>query len=163
MRVRFIGLGLCIGVLFTNAGQGQEAKFDLPSMGGFAVSPDNLTLVVSLTAKTELVYFDTQAGKESKRVTVDFQPTQLAWHEKTLYAAQKSSAQVHILDAQSGKELATGNAGGPVRNLVAAKGICFASNDSRQVYAIDAKGRSAKTEAGGSFIAADPKGASFAR
>ena len=159
MRMKCASIGLFVAMFFVNSSQGQEAKFDLPAMGGFAVSPDNSTLIVSLTAKTELVYFDTKAGKETKRVTVKFQPTELGWHGKVLFAAQKASGQVHILDAESGKELATGNAGGPVRNIVLVKGICFASNDSRQVYAIDAKGKSTKTDASGSFIAADPKGA----
>ena len=54
--------------------------------------------------------------------------------------------------------MATGNAGGPVRNLTAAKGICFASTSTRQVTAIDAKGKVTKTAAQGTFIAASPKG-----
>jgi len=127
-------------------------------MGGYAVSPDNTTLVVSLTAKTQLVFFDTMTGKESKRVTVEFQPTQMVWSDKVIFAARKSSGLVHILDAASGKELASGNAGGPIRNLTLAKGICFASTDGRQVVAIDDKGKSTKTDAQGSFITSDPKG-----
>jgi hypothetical protein len=156
--VRF-GLVAVVATVFIDGSHGQDAKFDLPAMGGFAVSPDNTTLVVSLTAKTELVFFDTVAGKETKRVTVEFQPTQMVWSDKAIFAAQKASGQVHILDPDSGKELATGNAGGPIRNLVLVKGICFASTDGRQVFAIDAKGKSTKTDAQGSFIAADLKGA----
>jgi hypothetical protein len=159
MRMKCVNIGLLSAMLSVASSRAQEPQFDLPAMGGFAVSNDNSTLVVSLTAKTSLVYFDTKAGKEAKRVTVEFQPTQLAWDGKFIFAAQKSSGQVHILDAASGKELAVGNAGGPVRNLAMAKGICFASTDSRQVFAIDAKGKSTKTSASGSFIAADPKGA----
>jgi hypothetical protein len=138
---------------------GQEAKFQLPAMGGFAVSPDGSTLVVSLTAKTELAFFDTVAGKETKRVTVEFQPTQMAWGEEVLFVAQKSSGVIHILEAGTGKELNKGNASGPVQNLVVVKGICFASTTGREVYAIDAKGASTKTSAQGTFLAADPKGA----
>jgi hypothetical protein len=159
MRMRCMSIGLFVAIIFVNASQGQEAKFDLPAMGGFAVSADGSTLVVSLTAKTELVYYDTVAGKETKRVKVEFQPTELVWSDKVLFAAQKGSGLVHILDADSGKEEATAKTGGPVRNLVVVKGVCFASNDSREVYAIDAKGKATKTEATGSFIAADPAGA----
>jgi len=153
------GLVALVATVFVNGGRGEEAKFDLPAMGGFAVSPDNSTLVVSLTAKTELAFFDTLAGKETKRVTVEFQPTQMVWSDKVIFAAQKASGQVHLLDAESGKELAVANAGGPVRNLALVKGVCFASTNNRQVYAIDAKGKSTKTDAQGTFIAADPKGA----
>src|SRR5262245_48530701 len=100
------GLVALVATVFVNGGRGEEAKFDLPAMGGFAVSPDNSTLVVSLTAKTELAFFDTLAGKETKRVTVEFQPTQMVWSDKVIFAAQKASGQVHLLDAESGKELA---------------------------------------------------------
>jgi hypothetical protein len=151
-----MGLVALVAAVFLNSSFGEEARFDLPAMGGFAVSPDGSTLVVSLTSKTELACFDTQAGKELKRVKVEFQPTQLAWGDKVLFAAQKSSGRVHILDPETGKELATGNASGPVRNLALVKDVCFASTDSRQVFAIDARGKSTKTAASGSFIPADP-------
>jgi S1-C subfamily serine protease len=139
--------------------EGAPATFNLPGMGGFAVSNDNSTLVVSLTSKTELVFFDTLAGKESKRVTVEFQPTQIAWSGNVLFVAQKGSGIVHLIDANSGKELAAGNASSAVRNLAVVKGICFASTSDREVYAIGAKGKSTKTSAQGTFVAADPKGA----
>jgi hypothetical protein len=161
MRTNWLSVVLVavVSTVFIGSSRGQEAKFDLPGMGGGAVSPDNSTLVVSLTAKTALVFFDTVVGKETKRVTVEFQPTQLVWSDKFIFAAQKASGQIHILDADSGKEVALGNAGGPVRNLTLVKGMCFASTDSRTVFAIDAKGKSTKTDAQGTFIAADPKGA----
>ncbi len=136
-----------------------DDQFELAAMGGSAVSPDNTILVVSQTTKTELVYFDTAAGKELKRVKVEFQPTELAWGDKVIFAAQKSSGQIHILEADSGKEQAVAKTGNSVRNLVVVKGVCFASTDNREVYAIDAKGASTKTEAQGTFISADPKGA----
>src|SRR5438128_748327 len=103
------GLVVLVATVFVTGTHGQGATFNLPAMGGFAVSPDSTTLAVSLTAKTELVFFDTVAGKETKRVTVEFQPTQMAWGNNVLFVAQKSSGVVHILDATSGKELATGN------------------------------------------------------
>jgi hypothetical protein len=153
-----VGLVALVATVLVSGSYGQEATFNLSGMGGFAVSPDNATLVVALTARTELVFFDTLAGKESRRVTVEFQPTQMAWSDKVLFVAQKASGQVHILDASSGKELATGNAGGPVRNLAVVKGVCFASTSNREVTAIDSQGKSTKTAAQGTFIAASPKG-----
>lgn len=138
-----------------------EVQFDLAGIGGFAVAPDNVTLVVSLTGKTELVYYNTVTGKETKRQKVEFQPTKLALQGKTLFAAQKGGGVVHILDIESGKELTTANAGGPVRNLAChpEKGPCWASNDNREVYAIDAKGTSSKSSHGGTFLALDPNNA----
>jgi hypothetical protein len=154
-----IGMVALVAAVSVTASPGQEGTFKLPAMGGGAASPDNSTLVVSLTAKAELVYFDAVAGKETKRITVDFQPTQVAWGDKVLFVGQKSSGIVHVLDAKSGKELGSGNAGGPVRNLVVVKGICFASTSNREVAAIDAKGKMTKVDAQGTFISADPKSA----
>jgi len=42
-----LGLVAVAAALFLNRGQGAEARFDLPAMGGSAVSPDDATLVVS--------------------------------------------------------------------------------------------------------------------
>jgi hypothetical protein len=156
--MRTMVLGLCTALLLTATGQAQEAKFDLPGLGGGAVSPDSTTLVVSVTPKAELVFFDTLAGKELKRVAVDFQPTYVAWGDKVLFVAQKNSGLVHVIDVDSGKEVGAGNAGGPVRNLVVVKGLCYATTGNREVAAIDAKGMATKTTAQGTFIAADPSG-----
>jgi outer membrane protein assembly factor BamB len=158
-RLLSVGLVALVASVFANGSYGEEAKFELPAMGGFAVSPDGSMLVVALTAKAELVYFDTEAGKEAKRVTVEFQPSQMAWGDKVLFAAQKGSGVVHVLDTDSGKEVAKGNADSPVRNLAVVKGTCFASTVNRGVYAFDAKGTATKTDAQGTFIAADPMGA----
>jgi hypothetical protein len=160
-RKNGLGVGwLAVAAVIAFAGRswGADAKFELPAMGGCAVSPDGATLVVSLTAKAELVYIDAAAGKEGKRVSLEFQPTQLAWGDKVLFAAQKGSGVVHVLDAATGKELASGKAESPTRNLVVVKGVCFASSTNRQVFAIDAKGTATKTAAQGTFIAAAPKG-----
>jgi hypothetical protein len=153
-----VGLVALVATVFVSGSNGQEATFNLPAMGGFAVSPDNSTLAVALTAKTELVFYDTLAGKETKRVTAEFQPTQMVWSDKVLFVAQKASGIVHVIDANSGKEVGSGSAGGPVRNLSVAKGICFACTGNREVASIDASGKVTKTSAQGTFIAADGKG-----
>jgi hypothetical protein len=145
-------------VLLAGRGRGEDVKFDLPAMGGAAVSPDGETLVVSLTAKSELVYIDTAGGKEGKRVALEFQPTVVGRGDKVLFVGQKGSGVVHVLDAETGKEVATGKTESPVRNLVVVKGVCFTSSTNRQVFAIDAKGTVTKPAAEGSFIAAAPKG-----
>jgi len=153
-----VWLALAAVLALAGGSRGEDVKFELPAMGGAAVSPDGVTLVVSLTAKAELVYVDTVAGKEARRVSLDFQPTVLAWGDKVLFAGQKGSGVVHVLDADTGKELASGKTESPTRNLVVVKGVCFASSTNRQVSAIDAKGTVTKTDAQGTFIAADPKG-----
>jgi hypothetical protein len=159
--MKVIRMSAAVLAVLTSAsiGSAQDAQLELAAIGGAAVAPDNTILVVSQPVKTELVYFDTVAGKELKRVKVEFQPTELVWGDKVIFAAQKSSGQVHILDADSGKEQAVAKAGSSVRNLVVAKGVCFASTDNREVYAIDVKGAATKTDAQGTFISADPKGA----
>ena len=160
MKIMAVAL---VAATFVSRGSGQEPTFNLSGMGGGAVSPDNVTLVVSLTSKAELVYIDTVAGKETKRVTVEFQPTQMAWSGKVLFVAQKASGTVHVLDASSGKEIGSGKVGGAVRNLIAVNGMGYASTISREVAAIDAKGTVTKTKAQGTFIAADKKGSMSTR
>jgi hypothetical protein len=160
MKNKF-GLGwIALAAVLLLAGRsfGEDTTINLPAMGGFAASSDGGTLVVSLTAKAELVYIDTVAGKEDKRISVEFQPTQMAWGDKVLFVAQKGSGIVHVLDAATGKEVGSGKGESPIRNLVVVKGVCFASTTNRQVYAIDAKGTATKTDAQGTFIASDPKG-----
>lgn len=159
MKWMRVGLVALVAAVFVTSSNGQEPTFNLTGMGGYAVSPDNSTLVVSLTSKTELVFYDTLAGKETKRVTLEFQPTEMVWGDKVIFVAQKASGKVHIIDASGGKELGAGNASSAVKNLTVVKGICFASTSNREVYAIDAKGTSTKAAAQGTFIAADPKGA----
>jgi hypothetical protein len=160
MRKNWLRMGLValVATVFVSGSNGEEASFKLPAMGGCAVSPDNSTLVVSLTAKTELVFIDTVAGKETKRVKVEFQPTQMVWSEKALFVAQKGSGVVHVLEADTGKEVGKANVGGPVKNLTVAKGVCFASTSNREVAAIDEKGTLTKSSVQGTFIAADGKG-----
>ena len=87
MKVIRTSAALLAVLTCANIGWAQDAQFELAAIGGAAISPDNTTLVVSQTTKTELVYFDTVAGKETKRVKVEFQPTELVWGDKAIFAA----------------------------------------------------------------------------
>jgi hypothetical protein len=87
MNVIRLGAAMLAALVFVSAGRSDD-QFDLAAIGGSAVSPDNTVLVVSQPAKTELVYIDTVAGKELKRVKVEFQPTELVWGDKVIFAAQ---------------------------------------------------------------------------
>ncbi len=136
-----------------------SAQVNLGAVGGFAVSPDNTTLVVSLPDKTELVYFDTVKGKESKRVSVEFAPDKLAWQGKTLFASQKSGGIVHILDAGTGKEIGKATVRATAKSIsVGLKGPAFVSNINNDIYAVDTKGMSQKSSNRGMLVAADPQG-----
>jgi hypothetical protein len=158
LKAAVVGMALASIFLFADQSRGGEINFDLPALGGGAVSPDGTTLVVSLTGKTELVLIDTVAGKEGKRITLEFQPTVLAWGDKVIFAGQKNSGVVHIISVATGKEIATGKTESPIRNLAVVKGICFTSSTNRQVFAIDAKGTVTKPAAEGTFISATSKG-----
>lgn len=65
------------------------ALFDLPPPEGWVMMFDNITLIVSVPEKAQLVYFDTVANKEMKRVDMDFQPGALALQGTTLFAAAR--------------------------------------------------------------------------
>jgi hypothetical protein len=153
-----VGLIVVLATMFANNSSGEEPKFDLPVMGGFAVSADNSTLVVALTAKTELLFIDTLTSKEAKRLKVEFQPAQMAWGDKVLFVAQKGAGLVHVLDVNTGKELGTGKLATPIKNLIVVKGVCFASTGNREMGVIDATGTTTQLTEKGAFIAADPKG-----
>jgi hypothetical protein len=134
--------------------------FKLPSVGGWAMTPDNVTLIVAVPTKGELVYFDTLADKEGKHVEVDFQPTCLALQGKNLFAGAKGSSIVHMLDAASGKENRSFKLPGePIFQLAChpGKGLVYASNGKQEIFSINPQsGKVEKTEARGMFLAVDP-------
>src|SRR5262249_33569849 len=70
---------------------------------GWVMTADNLTLILALSGKAQLLYFDTVGNKEVKRVDVDFQPGALALQGDTLFAAAKGGSQVYTLEPLSGK------------------------------------------------------------
>ena len=74
----FSQLALAGGMAQAADAEGSEGPFDLPAIGGWVMAPDGQTLIVSTGSGGELVYFNTAAAKEDKRVEVDFQPTCLA-------------------------------------------------------------------------------------
>ena len=153
-----IGAGL---MLATTARAQDPTVLPMPRPGGWAVTADNVTLIVSVTDKAELAYVDTTTMKEVKRVSLDFKPTSLALRGKTLFAATKGSALVHILDAASGKENKEIKVPGDgVRQLEChpTKGHVFAATMSNEIFAIEPEsGEVTKTPARGQFLAIDPK------
>jgi hypothetical protein len=136
-----------------------KAEFEFQGVGGFALAPDNVTLAVGLTAKPELVYIDTTAGKELRRVAIEFQPGPMAWQDKFLFVCQKAGGVVHILEAGTGKEVATAKVGSTVRTLAChpRHGLAFATNIKGELWMLNAKGRSMHIKAAKAHVAAmDP-------
>ncbi len=133
---------------------------DMPQPTGWAMTPDNATIIIAFAPKAQLVYLDTVAEKEIKRVTLDFQPTALALQGKKLFAATKGSAIIHVLNAENGEEQKAIQLGGePVRQLACHpnQGAVFASNSANEIFAIDPEsGNVTKTVARGGFLAVDP-------
>jgi Tol biopolymer transport system component len=141
-----------------------QDSFTLPGMPkGWVMTPDNVTLIVSIPYRAELIYIDTVAGKESKHVSLDFQPADLAVRGKDLIAIQKGSSLLHVLDLQTGKHKKEIRAGNDFLEHVTCRtdgGPVFASNSKKEVYALDPdSGAATKTEARGLFLAIDPRGA----
>jgi DNA-binding beta-propeller fold protein YncE len=75
----------------------------LPAPGGWVLSPDGETLIVSSPKTAEIIYIDTSKEKEVKRVKVNFQPAALALRGSSLYAVAKGSSLLYVLDAQTGQ------------------------------------------------------------
>lgn len=134
----------------------------LPPPSGSVVLGDNVTLIVSLAEKGQLVYFDTQTAREIKRVDVDFQPGDLALQGDTLFAVAKGSAQVHALEAATGKETKEYNLGGDAVAHIAChpeRGHLYASTTSFGVVSLDpASGAVTTTKGKGHFLAVSPDG-----
>lgn len=132
------------------------------SPGGWVMTSDNVTLILSIPARAELMYFDTMADKESNRVSLDFKPKDMALCGKHLIVAQKGASILHVLDAETGKEIKEIRVPGePLDHVAGApeRGPVFVSNARREIYAIDPiKGTAKKTSAVGQFVAVDAKG-----
>lgn len=132
----------------------------LPPPGGWAITADGTTLIVSQPDKGELVFFDTIAEREAKRVTVDFKPGPMALQADTLYVGAKGASIVYALDAKTGKQKKEIELGGEAVAHLAChptKGPVYASTVNYQVFLIDtAAGKATKTKAVGDFLAVDP-------
>jgi hypothetical protein len=132
----------------------------MPFPGGFVMTPDLVTLIVSLPEQAQLIYVDTVEDRIAQRLTVDFQPTALALQGDTLFAATRGSALIYALDVKTAQVKKRFNAGGEaIRHLAChpAQGRLYATSTDHHVYSIDpATGDVRQTAAQGDFIAVDP-------
>ena len=72
------------------------------SPGGWAMSPDGVTLIVALSDVAQLVYIDTETSKEIKRIDLPFKPGVLAYQGKRLFVAVQGASLLNILDLDTG-------------------------------------------------------------
>lgn len=156
---------LTVSSLSAYAGEPIEGNMlPLPAPGGWAMTADGVTLIVSQPEIAELVYFDTVSEQETKRVEVDFKPAVMAVQGTTLYVAAKGASTVHVLDAVTGNAKKEIDLGGDAIARMAchpSKGMIYASTATHEVFAIDpATGIASRTKATGSFLAVDPVNAS---
>jgi hypothetical protein len=145
---------------------GGKGDFQVPTMGDMVVLPDAKTLVVSVPSAGQLLYYDTVAKKELKKVETEFQPTAMAVQGTKLFVVNKGTATIHVLDAASGKstkEIKIEKSD-PVQKLACHphKGLLYATTEALDVYSIDpATGKATKTKAAGQEIVVDPSGEKF--
>jgi hypothetical protein len=137
----------------------------VPQPGGWVMTPDGVTLILSAPEQGELLYIDTVKPRLLRRVEVDFKPGALALQGHDLYAAAQGSSLVYVLDARTGKQKKEIDVGGDaVAHLAChpSRGLLYASTASFKVYAIDPRaGKAHPTRARGYFLAVDPRGGKY--
>jgi predicted Zn finger-like uncharacterized protein len=113
----------------------------LPSIAGWVMLPDGITLIVALPDQAQLAYIDTVANRELKRVALPFKPDRLAVQGKHLFASAQGTSVVHALDLDSGADKRQIKLpGGFVVDMVChlQKGLVYASMSSQgKILAID--------------------------
>ncbi len=145
---------------FIDVQENTENTLAMPAPGGWVMLPDGVTLIVSQPDRAQLVYVDTAAVKETKRVDLEFKPGPLAFQGDKLFAAAQGSSLVYVLDLMTGdvkKEVKV--SGGPVLALAChpRQGLLYASTGERRVLAIDPEaGTAGATPAQGMYLAVDP-------
>jgi hypothetical protein len=142
-------------------GEGTDSgTIALSTPGGWVMSADGETLIVSSPSKAELIFINTSEGTVTKKFKVDFQPGPLALHGTALCAIGKGSSLVYVLDPTTGKVRKTIKVpdSKPIRLAChPSKGPLFVSTDSYAVLTINAEtGRVSSTPAQGNFLAVDP-------
>lgn len=139
--------------------------FEIPSVGGWAMAPDLVTLIVSSPETGELYFIDSVTAKDTRTVSVPFKPDRIALQGEQVFASVQGSALVYALDTKTGKTLRRYKLPGTaIQNLAChpAKGPVFASNLDEEIVMLDAKGSTAqKTNARGMFLTVDPKTGRF--
>ncbi len=75
---------------------------EFPKVAGWCLTPDNVTLVLSIPSQAQFIFVDTVAGKESRRLDLDFKPGPIALQGDLIYAAGEGTTLVYAVDFQTG-------------------------------------------------------------
>ena len=142
-----------------------DSSIKVAGVGGAVLLSDNQTLVVSITPEATLLYFDTAAEKELKRVELDFKPTALALQGDKLFAGAAGASAVHVLNPDTGKEVKVIKIPGePIQELAChpEKGLLYATTTGSVILGFDLeKGLTYKTPVKGQMLAVDPVDGNF--
>ncbi len=134
--------------------------FEFDKVAGWLLTPDSVTLVVAIPSKAQLIFVDTVAGKESRRLELDFKPGAIALQGDLIYAAGEGSTLVYALDFQTGEVKNEYNLPGSPARAIAChnkEGAIFLTDTSENLIAISPKtGDVVKTKGRGMFLAMDP-------
>jgi DNA-directed RNA polymerase subunit RPC12/RpoP len=116
-----------------------EKGLHLPGIGGWLLAPDGITLIVALPAQAKLIYIDTLAHKELKRVAISFKPDRLAVQGKHLVVSVQGSNTLHILDLDSGADKKEVEFQGAITDMVChpRKGPVFVAASQGRISAMD--------------------------
>jgi hypothetical protein len=129
---------------------------DMPSIGGWVMHPDGATLIVFRPDQAKLVFIDTIAGRELKRIEPPTRPDILAVQGKRLFVATQEASTVHVVDLDSGKSLKEIKMPGGVLDLVChpKKGLLYAvTSKSDSIVTIDPEaGSSSVLEVSDGFL-----------
>lgn len=158
-----------LAVLFGSVSAAQDelpvVTFEIPSVGGWVMSPDLQTLIVTSPESGELNFIDTVKGDDPKIVKVPFKPDRIALQGNQLFVSVQGSTLVHALDGKTGKSLRRYKLPGTaILNLAChpQKGPVFASNLDEEIVILDPKSTEAiESSARGMFLAVDPKSGQF--
>ena len=123
------------------------------------MTPDNKTLIVSIPSKTSLVYIDTLANRELKKVKLKFQPDKLAIQRDWLFVSSEGSPTIRILNLNTGEEIKTIKVPGePIQSMDvhAAKNWLYVSDLTNRIFSINPhQGTATKTKGWGQHVRVD--------
>lgn len=164
MKPRVLFVVLALGSAYVNdaraADVAETTMFEVAAPSGWLLWHDQVTLVVAQPKTAELVYFDTLAEEELRRVTLDFAPGKMVAQGDDFFVAVDGGGLVYQLDFESGevrKEYTV--PGNGITDLAChpEDGPIYAATSTYEVFAIDSKSRRVtKTEAVGNRVKVDP-------
>lgn len=132
-----------------------------PAPGGWVITEDGATLIVSQPKTAELLYFDTVNEELTQRVELDFAPGTMLLNGDSMYVAVDGGAVIHKLDRKTAKPQARYTVrGNAITDLALDPGDnqrLFAATSTYEIFAVDLTTRkSSITDAVGNLVATNP-------